>query len=179
MGVLTGVLILALYVVLLVITFVLGRPSRFTLLEHQRGVLYRRGVPVREVQAGRYWVWTKREKIFWADTRPLQVSFEGQGAVLKDGVNAIFGILASARVVEARKAIYVSRNCYEVPAFVLHCFTRSVLNEFSASEAMDAKERLATDIIARAGPVLSAYGFHILSLQVTQFSIAGPAAAEE
>jgi regulator of protease activity HflC (stomatin/prohibitin superfamily) len=172
MNILLGILFLALYIGLFALGYTLGRPTRHTFLEHQRAVLFRRGLPVKEVGAGRYWVWVKREKFIFVDTRPIQVSFENQGAILKDGASAVFGILASARITDARKAIYSARNSYEVPAFVLHCCTRSVLNGLSTAETTDAKERLADDIIARAKPKLAASGFELLSLRVTQLSVA-------
>ena len=175
MNALGPVLFLSLYVGIVVLGFVLGRPSRFTLLEHQRGVLFRRGLPVKEVGAGRYWVWTKREKYIWVDTRPLQVAFENQGAILKDGSSAVFAILGSARIVDARKAIYSSRNCYEDPAFVLHCCTCSVLNGLSASEAQDAKERLAAEITTAAKVKLTAAGIELISFAVTHLSVTAPA----
>ena len=49
MEILPTVILLLAYIAIVVVAIVLGRPSRFTLLEHQRGVLYRRGLPIREV----------------------------------------------------------------------------------------------------------------------------------
>ena len=166
------------YIGVLVFLAVMGRPIRFTILEHQRGVLYRRGLPVKDLGSGRHWVWPKREKIVWMDTRPIQVAFQDQAALCSDGASAVFGVLGSAQITEMRKAIYSSRNCYEVPAFVLHCCTRSVLNAVSSTEALENKERLAEQILNRARPRLSANGFEVLAFRLTQISVPAMPKAE-
>jgi regulator of protease activity HflC (stomatin/prohibitin superfamily) len=180
MELLTTILLLLAYIALIAVAILMGRPSRFTLLEHQRGVLYRRGLPIREVGSGRYWVWTKREKFFWTDTRPIQVAFDNQGAVLKDGATAAFGILGSARITEARKAIYSARNYNQIPAFVFLCCTRAALNGLPAAQLADCKEKLADQIISKARSRLAASGFELLTFRFTQLSVAaGPPRGED
>src|SRR5579872_1598040 len=82
-----------------------GSLTSVTLLEYQRAVLYRRGLPVKEVGAGRYRVWSGTEKLIIVDTRPIQVSFENQAVVLREGSTAVYGISATARVENAREVI--------------------------------------------------------------------------
>jgi hypothetical protein len=143
-------------------------------------VLFRRGLPIREVGSGRYWVWTKREKFFWADTRPIQVALENQNAILKDGATATFGILGSARITEAQKAIYSARNYNQVPAFVFLCCTRAVLNGLPATQLADSKEKLTDEIISRAKLRLADSGFELLAFRFTQPPVAvAPPRAEE
>jgi regulator of protease activity HflC (stomatin/prohibitin superfamily) len=172
MELLTLIIALLVYMALIAFAIIMGRPSRFTLIEYQRGVLYRRGLPVKEVGSGRYWVWTKREKFFWVDTRPIQVSFDNQAVTLHDGTTAVFGILGSAHVNEARKAIYTARNYNQFPAFVFLCCTRAVLNEYPAPQISDNKEKLAEEIINRARPRLFVAGFELIEFRFTQLYVA-------
>jgi hypothetical protein len=176
---LSTIFLLLAYAALIGLFLYVGYPSRFTLLEHQRGILFRRGLPVRELGPGRYWIWTKREKVFWLDVRPIQVSFDNQGAVLNDGAAAVFGLLGSARIADAHKATYCARNCSQVPGFVLHCCTRSVLNSLPATQISDSKEKLADEIISRVTPRLAAAGLELLSFRLTHLSLAAPPPAQE
>src|ERR1700730_2046845 len=95
----------ALIMILLVRHFY-GWPSSFTLLDHQRGILFRRGTPKTEVGAGRHRVWVGVEKILFVDTRPIAVSFENRAVTLSDGSTAIYGFSGSAEICDVTKALY-------------------------------------------------------------------------
>lgn len=157
-----------------------GRPSSFTLLEYQRAVLYRRGLPVREVGPGRCRVWLGIEKLIIVDVRPMQVSFENQGVLLRDGSTAIYGISGTARVQDSRKAIYCARNYNQMPSFVLLCSTRLVLNRLTASQIAGTKDAIVQEIINRIKPRLAAAGLELLAFRFNQLSVAtiAPRAAE-
>lgn len=157
-----------------------GRLSSFTLLEYQRAVLYRRGLPVREVGPGRCRVWIGIEKLIIVDTRPIQVSFENQGVLLRDGSTALYGISGTARVQDSRKAIYCARNYNQMPSFVFLCCVRLVLNGLTASQFAGSKDAIVQEIINRAKPRLAAAGLELLAFRFSQLSVAAiaPRAAE-
>lgn len=142
-----------------------------TLVEYQRGVLFRRGIPVREVGPGRYRVWTGVEKIMIVDTRPVQVSYENQAVVLRDGAAAVYSLLGSARVDDVRKALYAANNYNHVPVFVLLRCARFVLNDCTSAQIMASRDAVAEQIISRARPRLAAAGFELLSFRLTELSI--------
>ena len=147
-----------------------GRPGSVTLLEYQRAVLYRKGLPVREVGTGRHLIFTGIEKLMVVDTRPIQVSYEDQAVSLKDGLAALYGVSGAARVQDARKAIYSAGNYNHVPAFVLLCAARFVLNGCTSAE-LKAKEAITDRIVERAKPRLAAAGFELMSFRLTQFAV--------
>jgi hypothetical protein len=147
-----------------------GRPGRVTLLEYQRGVLYRRGLPVREVGTGRHLTFIGIEKIMMVDVRPVQVSFESQAVALRDGLTALYSFAGSARIQDARKAVYSAANYNHVPAFVMLCCARLVLNGCSASQ-LKTKEAVTEQIVNCAKPRLAAAGFELLSFRINDLSI--------
>ncbi len=154
-----------------------GMPSSFTLLEHQSGILYRRGRPLRLVGAGRHRVWLGIEKILFIDARPVSVSFENRAVTLADGSTAVYGFSASVEVVDARKAIYCAGNYSEMPAFVLLCCARSVLNTQNGGEVIAKQSGIVEEIAARARPRLSDSGFRLLAFRMTQLGLASPSAS--
>lgn len=148
-----------------------------TLVEYQRGVLFRRGVPVRDVGPGRYRVWTGFEKIMIVDTRPVQVNYENQAVALRERGAAIYSMSGSARAEDVRKALYAASNYNHVPEFVLLCCARFVLNDCTAAELAN-RDAVAERIVSRAKPRLAAAGFELLSFRLTELSLAQQRVAE-
>lgn len=147
-----------------------GRPGAVTLLEYQRAVLYRHGHPLREVGTGRHLIFTGVEKLMIVDTRPIQVNYEDQAVALRDGSAALYSVSGAARVQDAKKAIYSAGNYNHVPAFVLLCSARLVLNSCAPSD-LKAKDAVAAQIVERAKPRLAAAGFELLSFRLTQMAV--------
>jgi hypothetical protein len=152
-----------------------GQFAGVTLLEYQRGVIYRQGKPVQDVGPGRYRVWTGIDKVIHLDTRPIQVSYEAQQVGLKDGTSAQYAIAASARVQDPRKALYSSVNYAQIPAFVFLSCARSVLNNSTSSQLKLRPEAASEQIIERAKPRLAAAGFELLAFRMPQLEIRGAA----
>jgi regulator of protease activity HflC (stomatin/prohibitin superfamily) len=159
----------------LAVRMVFGMPSSFTLLQYQRGLLYRRGKPVREVGPGRHRVWVGIEKILFVDTRPISVSFENRAVTLMDGSTAVYGFSGSAEVDDVRKALYSAGNYNEMPPFVLLCCARSVLNGRNSREIVAQQTEIVEQIAERARPRLAATGFRLLTFRITQLGVASPA----
>jgi regulator of protease activity HflC (stomatin/prohibitin superfamily) len=157
-----------------------GRWATVTLLEYQRGVLYRHGLPERDLGPGRYRVWTKVSKAILVDTRPIQVSYQNQAVILRDGWPAVYDVSGTARVVDARRAIYSAGNYGQVPAYVLLCCARLALNGTSSAQVRADKDALAETIVGIAKPRLQALGFELLSFRLPQCALAmtGPKSVE-
>jgi SPFH domain / Band 7 family len=149
-----------------------GSPSSFALLPYQRGILYKRGLPLRDVGPGKHRVRIGLEKIVFLDVRPVQVNFENRAVALQDGVTAVYGFSGSAEVRDVRKALYCAVNYTHVPAFILLCSARSVLNSYSSGQLRFNKETVTSEITSRAKSRLAANGFQLLGFQFTQLSIA-------
>jgi len=148
-----------------------GKPTYVTLLEYQRGILYRRGVPVREVGCGKHRVWTGTELLVHADTRPISISFENQVVALQDGHSALYGILASAQIQDIRKVISSARDYNHVPPAILLRCTRLHLNACSQSSLPMTKETVVNKITEDAKTRLHAAGFELISFRLSQLAI--------
>lgn len=153
-----------------------GWPTRITLLEYQRGVLYRKGLPVKEIGTGRHMVFSGIEKILKLDVRPIQVNYENQPVALRDGFAAVFAFSGAARVQDARKAIYSAANYNHVPSYVMLCCARLELNNCSAAQ-LKMREAVTERIVERAKSRLAAAGFELLSFRLTDL-VVGQRAAE-
>jgi len=151
-----------------------GWPTTVTLLQYQRGILFRKGYPVRDVGPGRVRVWAGIEKVIIVDTRNIPVSFENRAVALTDGQTAIFGFSGSADVRDARKALYSAQNFSQVPAYVLLVCSRAALNQRASAELKISQSLIEEEIFKQAKARLEAQGFNLLSFRMTQLSIVGP-----
>jgi len=161
------------WIALLAVRLFAGWYSSVTLLEYQRGILYRNGLPARDVGVGRIRVWTGVEKVIQLDTRPIQVSYENQQVGLRDGSAAQYSFSGSARVQDARMALHSSTNYNQVPAYVFLCCARRVLNDCTSVQLKVNKEAVTQQILELAKPRLLAEGFEFLSFRMPQIAVRG------
>lgn len=148
-----------------------GKPTTVALLPYQCGVLFRQGVPLRDVGPGKHRVWTGSEILVHGDVRPVSVNYENQVVALQDGFVALYGFSASAQVRDIRKAIYSARNYSQVPVAVLLRCTRRTLNACSRSSFPLEKVAIVKRITEEAKSRLDQAGFELLSFHLTQLAI--------
>ena len=154
--------------------FRIGLPTSHTLLPFQSGILYKRGRPAREVGPGRHRVFLGSQKIIFLDIRPIQVKADHRAVALADGVTAVYGFAASAKVRDAKKAIYASATYSQLPAFVTLCVTRGVLGRCSADQIRIGQAALTEQIITACKARLAATGFELLSFRFSELLVAPP-----
>lgn len=152
-----------------------GTPTRVNLMEYQRGVLYTRGFPVKDVGPGSHLVWSGSQLLIHADTRPRSVGYEKLVVTLQDGTSAVYGLLASVQMSDVRKAIYSARNYEQAAnAALLRC-TRLALNQRTSTQLRGiAQETLTREISADAKSRLAAAGYDLVSFRLTELSIVVP-----
>lgn len=153
----------------------IGKPTTVTLLQYQGGVIYKRGLPIRQVEAGRHRVRAGIEKMIIVDKRPTSVSFENRAVTLSDGATAVYGFSGSADVRDISKVLYCARNYNDVPAYVLLCCTRLILSDYPSGRLLVSQESIVQEIINRAKPRLAEAGFDLQAFRFTHLSIASPA----
>jgi hypothetical protein len=149
-----------------------GKLTTVTLLQYQGGVLFKRGHQVRELAAGQHRIWTGSEKVIFLDNRPTSVNFENRAVTLSDGATAVYGFSGCAEIRDVSKALYCARNCNDLPAYVLLCYSRLVLNRHASMGLLADQEGIAQEIIHRAKPKLSEAGFELQTFRFTHLSIA-------
>jgi hypothetical protein len=145
------------------------RPS--TLLSYQRGVLFVRGMPSRDVGPGKYWIWIGKELLVYLDTRPIAVHVENQAVALADGTVAVYSITAAAKVEDVRKALYSARNYNHVPGFLILSSARRVLNSKSPGALIAGRASVEKDVVEDVIPRLVGAGFVLVDFHLTQLSI--------
>ena len=149
-----------------------GYPSKYSLLPFQRGLLFRRGRPVREVGPGRHRVFLGSEKILFLDVRPIEFKVEQRAVGLADGGTAVYGFATSAEIRDVKKAMYASASYSQLPAFVSLCVTRATLGRCKANDIRTAQAALSEEITEACRTRLAAAGFDLLSFRFSELAVA-------
>jgi hypothetical protein len=145
-----------------------------TLLPYQRGVLFVRGVPLRDVGPGTHRIRVGREFLVFLDMRPISFQIANQPVTLQDGATAVYGISASAEVTDVRKAIYSARDYNHVPAYQIGRTARKVLSSKSSSTLTAGSTGIAAAIAEDIKPRLAAAGFALASFHLSQLAVTPP-----
>lgn len=150
-----------------------GKSQNIALLPYQRGILYVRGLPARDVGPGTHQVRLGTEFVVHIDTRPIAIRADGQAVALQDGATAVYGISASAEVQDIRKAIYSARNYNHLPPYLLRRSVRRVLSASSSDTLIGGTAAIEKAVAADAEPQFVAAGFALASFRLHQLSV-GP-----
>lgn len=148
-----------------------GRPATVTLLPYQRGILYRRGKPIRECGPGKHRVNSGVEVLIHLDARPISVNYENQIVSLRDGYVAGYGVSASAQVRDVGKALNSARNYAQVPPVAVLRSTRKQLSAHSADSLRARQSSIASQITEEIKARLDESGFELLSFRLTQLVV--------
>lgn len=148
-----------------------GKPTTVSLLPYHRGVLFRMGLPVRDVGPGKHRVWSGTELLVHGDVRPISVNYENLVVALQDSSAALYGFSASAQVQDIRKAIYCARDYTHVPTFILLRCARRHLNGCSGAAIKLEREAIISRIGEDAQKRLAALGFSLISFRMTQLLV--------
>jgi hypothetical protein len=148
-----------------------GKLTYVNLLPYQRGILFRNGLPVKDVGPGKHRVWSGTELLVHADTRPVTVNYENQVVSLQDGFAALYGFSGSAQIRDLRKVLYCARDYTQVPAFTFLRCARHELNACTSGALKLNKDAVAQKISEDAKARLASSGFELLSFRLTQFAI--------
>jgi hypothetical protein len=154
--------------------FYRGKVRIITLLPYQRGVLFLRGVPLRDVGPGTHRVRVGSEFLVFLDMRPISFQMANQPVTLQDGATAVYGISASAEVTDVRKAIYSARDYNHVPAYQVRRSARRVLSSKSSSTLTAGSIGVAAAIAEDIRPRLAAAGFALASFHLSQLAVTPP-----
>jgi len=148
-----------------------GRLTTVSLLPYQRGILYRRGYPVRDVGPGKHRVWAGSELLVHGDMRPITVNYDKLIVGLQDGLAAQYGFSANVEVQNLRKAVYSARNFTNIPhATLLRC-ARRCLGVYSGKSIQFEKEAAISRITVEAGTRLNKAGFELVSFRLTELAV--------
>ena len=100
----TPVLIVVIVLAVAVVV-VLGRTSRVTIFDYERGLRFRRGRLDRVLEPGAYWHFPAVTRIHRVDIRPTRVAVAGQEVLSADGVAVKASLVATYKIADPQRAV--------------------------------------------------------------------------
>ncbi|MDX2239652.1 MAG: slipin family protein [Leptolyngbyaceae cyanobacterium bins.302] len=147
-----------------------------------RGLLYRDGVLVRVLSAGRYTVprslnlgifRSPKVEIVLVDVRERDLTIKGQEILTADKVAVRVSIVVQFRVTDPRAALHEVENYQDRLYSDVQLAARRSLASMSLEEILTNRNRLSEDILQDVQEVASRYGVNILRADVKDLIFPG------
>lgn len=139
---------------------------RIIVNEFQVGLLYKKGVFIRELSAGAYWVWTPTDSINVVDVRRATLTLSGQEVVTADNVGIKFSCLLIYRVADAKKAINESQGWYQEIYAYVQLALRDVISTLKLDEILAARSTLGDQLVELVKPKAAEIGIEMSMVQI-------------
>lgn len=155
----------------------LKRRSSHTVMEFQRGILFRKGMPYEDVGPGVHSTLLGRDFVVYGDVRSTSMNFENQTVAMRDGSFAQYSFFASATVRDFRKAVYSARNFTEMPYYILRRAVRGTISRQGREISAAGTNALEKNIQQRASKELEEVGFSLDEFSLSHLQLSAPADA--
>ncbi len=150
-----GLLRLLFVVLVILMAVVLGRwtASNVTIIEYQRGLLYRRGRFIRLLDPGRYVIWKPvlHQSVTIVDMRLRAMVITGQDILTKDQVNVKLSLVAQYRIVDLVAALHKLDNFTEFLHQELQLALRAIVAAYASTSSSRPSQRSRTSSPNRCG----------------------------
>lgn len=140
-------------------------------MEYERGVVFRKGLPFKDVGPGRYAIIREREFLVRIDVRPKTVSAEQQAVGMQDGRFAVYSLFASTSISDPRKAMYSARDYNEVPIYAVRRRSRSAIASQTAASLSIGVSGLTSMIAKEVSQDLQRTGMRLDEFKITRFEV--------
>jgi regulator of protease activity HflC (stomatin/prohibitin superfamily) len=148
-------------------------PQPRVVREHERGIIYRKGHLVREVQAGRYWLRPRIDELLVIDARRRQAVIAGQEVLTSDRVPIKVSLIAEFSVVDARKAVSEVDRYQDVLYANIQLALRQAIAERELEAALAERGEIGQAIVLSVQSAAANIGVVLHSVGVRDFMMAG------
>ncbi len=169
-------LILVVFVVLVValIVFLLGRVIKpVTVHEHERGLRYRSGAFRSLVGPGVHWTVPPFSEIRTVDSRPTDLTIEGQEVLTADGVAVKLSFVARYGVGDPVAMALADQNPLRALYLRLQLGIREVVSSQTLDEILAARTEIGPAVAERCAGRVTELGLDLLSMEVRDVMIPG------
>jgi regulator of protease activity HflC (stomatin/prohibitin superfamily) len=139
---------------------------KFVIAESHTGLLYRHGVFVRIINAGRHIVWGLGWTLTTMDLRKTSVVVPGQDVLTADNVSLKLSVLVTYQVTDAAKAAHETQNwlgdLYNAAQLALRATVGAVTIEALLMQRLE----IGAQLFARVQPEAARIGVNVLAVEV-------------
>lgn len=139
-------------VIFLIVVFVLAllinrlAPMLCTILEHERGLLYRRGRFRRVLQPGGYWLLRGFHAVHRIDMRARYVTIPGQEVLTADNVSIRISLVASFKIADPFRAVNETENYHEALYLMLQLRLRDLVGALNVDDLLIKRPEIGAQL---------------------------------
>jgi regulator of protease activity HflC (stomatin/prohibitin superfamily) len=143
-----------------------GFRHKFVIQESHIGLLYRHGVFVRQLNAGRHVIWGFGWKLNAIDLRKASIVVPGQEVLTSDSVGLKFGLVLTYQVNDPVKAAHETQNWLGDLYNIAQLALRAVVNGIAVESLLNQRAEIGAQLLARAQAEATKIGVNVLAVEV-------------
>src|SRR5437762_4403967 len=143
-----------------------GFRHKFIVAESHAGLLYRHGVFVRLVNAGRHVIWGFGWTLNTMDLRKTSIVVPGQDVLTADNVGLKLSLLVTYQVTDPVKAAHETQNWQGDLYNAAQIALRAVVGGIAVEALLGQRLDLGAQLLARVQPEAAKIGINVLAVEV-------------
>ena len=155
------------------ILVVIGRTSRVTIFEYERGLRFRRGRLDRVLEPGAYWYVPSLTRIQKVDVRPTRVAVAGQEVLSADGVAVKASVVATYKVADPQRAVLATDDFRTAAYTELQLALRAIISEHKVEDLLQQRSEFSTRLKALPAANLTAIGLELQDAALRDLTLPG------
>ena len=169
MPLLIKILLLLALIVFLIKTVV----RRITILETEKGLLYKKGRFLSILEPGQYWYLPHLTSITKVDIRLKYVSVAGQEILSSDNVSLKISVTASFEYADLVHAFHKVQNVDQALYLEIQQVVRDLIGRFKIDETLEKRNEISAQLLETATPPLAALGIKLKSINIKDITFPG------
>ena len=138
----------------------------FVIQESHAGLLYKHGVFVRQINAGRHVLWGFGWTLNTIDLRKTSVVVPGQDVLTADNVGLKLSLVVTYQVADPLKAAHETQNWYNDVYNAAQIALRAVVGGVAAEALLNQRFEIGAQLLARVQPEAVKIGVNVLAVEV-------------
>ena len=168
----TPVLIVVI-VLAVAVVIVLGRTSRVTIFDYERGLRFRRGRLDRVLEPGAYWHFPAVTRIQRVDIRPTRVAVAGQEVLSADGVAVKASLVATYKIADPQRAVLGTDDFRTAVYTELQLALRAIISEHKVEDLLQQRADFSARLKTLAAPNVTAIGLELQDAALRDLTLPG------
>jgi regulator of protease activity HflC (stomatin/prohibitin superfamily) len=155
------------------VVMVVGRTSRLTIFDYERGLRFRRGRFDRILEPGAYWFLPASTRIQKVDIRPTRLAVAGQEVLSADGVAVKASLAATYRIADPQRAILGTDDFRTAVYTELQLALRAIISEHKVEDLLQQRTEFSTRLKAVPAANLAAIGLELQDAALRDLTLPG------
>jgi regulator of protease activity HflC (stomatin/prohibitin superfamily) len=144
-----------------------------TIFEFQRGLLYKYGKFLRQLEPGKYTLWAPWNSVRVVDTRLTFVTLTGQEVLSADNISLRLSLTASYKITDAYQAINHAASYTEALYLLLQLNLRDSIGAADIDTLLERRAEIGKQVLEATRPQAAELGLELQMVSIKDISFPG------